>query len=160
MSNLTLAISVPGIIAFIAVMIPNFVYMILAPKEQLEGNRKESYMNGENLSRDFFVFFLVAFSSQEKASIICLIVSMVFLLLYYFTWFRYFKNGKKDEDRFSPLLFVPVPLAIFPILFFIFVSLYLNNTLALSLCILFAFFHIKGALKEAKRIREGKNEGQ
>lgn len=157
MSNLTLAISVPGIIAFIAAMLPNFIYMILAPKEQLEGDRKETHMNGEDLSRDFFIFFLVAFSFQEKGRLIYLMVALlVFLLLYYLTWFRYFKNGKKDEDRFSSLFFIPVPLAIFPVLFFVFTSLYLNNMLALLLCIIFAFFHIKNALKEAKKIKESK----
>ena len=156
MSNLSLAISVPGIIAFIAARLPNFIYMILAPKEQLEENRKETHLNGEDLSRDFFIFLLVAFSSQDNGSLIYLMVALVFLLLYYLTWFRYFKNGKRDEDRFSSLFFIPVPLAIFPVLFFVFTSLYLNNMLALLLCIIFAFFHIKNALKEAKKIKESK----
>lgn len=156
MSNLSLAISIPGIIVFWAAMVPNFVFMLTAPQEQMEEDRKKSHLNGEDLSRDFFAFFLVAFVSPEYASVLYLIVAIVFLVLYYITWFRYFKNGKKAEDLLSPLGFVPVPLAIFPILYFVFASLFLNNILSLALCLLFAFFHIKGALKESKKIKENK----
>ena len=63
MNTLSLAISIPGIIIFIAAMIPNFAYMLLAPQEQIEKERKNSHLNAEDLSRDFFAFFLVAFSS-------------------------------------------------------------------------------------------------
>ncbi|MCI7606718.1 MAG: hypothetical protein MSS69_08180 [Spirochaetales bacterium] len=154
MGTLSLAISGFGIIVFLAAMIPNFAYMLLAPQEQIEDERKKSHLNAEDLSRDFFAFFLVAFVAEEKASIVYLIVAIVFLLLYYLTWMRYFKNGKKTEYLLSPLGFVPVPLAIFPNIYFAFASLYLNNMLAFSLCLIFAFFHIKEALKEYKKMKE------
>ena len=151
MNTLSLAISIPGIIFFIAAMIPNFAYMLLAPQEQIEKDRKKSHINAEDLSRDFFVFFLVAFSSETKGSIIYLIVALVFLALYYITWFRYFKNGKDEKYLLSPLGFIPVPLAIFPNAYFVLSCLYLNNMLALGLCLIFAFFHIKSAINESKR---------
>lgn len=156
MSTLSLTISIPGIIVFIAAMIPNFAYMLLAPQEQIEKERKNSHLNAEDLSRDFFVFFLVAFSSETKGSIIYLIVALVFLALYYITWFRYFKNGKDEKFLLSPLGFIPVPLAIFPNIYFIFASLYLENMLAFGLCLVFAFFHIKSALNDAKKKEESK----
>ena len=151
MNTLSLAISIPGIIFFIAAIIPNFAYMLLAPQEQIEKDRKKSHINAEDLSRDFFVFFLVAFSSETKGSIIYLIVALVFLALYYITWFRYFKNGKDEKYLLSPLGFIPVPLAIFPNAYFVLSCLYLNNMLALGLCLIFAFFHIKSAINESKR---------
>ena len=151
MNTLSLSFSTFGLILFIAVMFPNFAYMLLAPQEQVEEDRKKTHLNAEDLSRDFFVFFLVAFASKENASIIYLIIAFVFLILYYITWFRYFKNGKKKEYLLSPLGFIPVPLAIFPIVYFIFASLYLNNILALGLCLVFGFFHINGSLKESKK---------
>ena len=151
MNTLSLAISIPGIIIFIAAMIPNFAYMLLAPQEQIEKDRKRSHMNAEDLSRDFFTFFLVAFVSETKGNIIYLILALVFLALYYFSWFRYFKNGKDEKYLLSPLGFIPVPLAIFPNAYFILSCLYLNNMLALGLCLVFAFFHIKSAINESKR---------
>ena len=156
MNTLSLAISIPGIIFFIAAMIPNFAYMLLAPQDQIEKDRKKPHINAEDLSRDFFVFFLVAFSSETKGSIIYLIVALVFLALYYFTWFLYFKNGKNEKFLLSPLGFVPVPLAIFPNVYFIFASLYLENMLALGLCLVFAFFHIKSAITDEKKKEEVK----
>ena len=156
MNTLSLAISIPGIIFFIAAMIPNFAYMLLAPQEQIEKDRKKSHIHAEDPSRDFFVSFLVAFSSEPKGRIIYLIVALVFLALYYITWFRYFKNGKNEKFLLSPLGFVPVPLAIFPNVYFIFASLYLENMLALGLCLVFAFFHIKSALNDAKKKKETK----
>lgn len=151
MSTLSLAISIPGIIIFLAAMLPNFAYMILAPQEQIEKDRKKSHINAEDLSRDFFTFFLVAFVSETKGNIIYLILALVFLALYYFSWFRYFKNGKDEKYLLSPLGFIPVPLAIFPNAYFVLSCLYLNNMLALGLCLIFAFFHIKSAIKESKR---------
>lgn len=156
MSTLSLAISIPGIIIFLAAMLPNFAYMILAPQEQIEKDRKKSHINAEDLSRDFFTFFLVAFVSETKGNIIYLILALAFLALYYFSWFRYFKNGKDEKYLLSPLGFVPVPLAIFPNVYFIFASLYLENMLALGLCLVFAFFHIKSALNDAKKKKETK----
>ena len=70
MNTLSLSFSTFGLILFIAVMIPNFAYMLLAPQEQVEEDRKKTHLNAEDLSRDFFVFFLVAFASKENASII------------------------------------------------------------------------------------------
>ena len=151
MSTLSLAISIPGIIIFLAAMLPNFAYMILAPQEQIEKDRKKSHMNAEDLSRDFFTFFLVAFVSETKGSVIDLLLEVAFLALYYFSWFRYFKNGKDEKYLLSPLGFIPVPLAIFPNAYFILSCLYLNNMLALGLCLIFAFFHIKSAINESKR---------
>ena len=121
-----------------------------------EKDRKKSHMNAEDLSRDFFTFFLVAFVSETKGSVIYLILALVFLALYYFSWFRYFKNGKNEKFLLSPLGFVPVPLAIFPNVYFIFASLYLENMLALGLCLVFAFFHIKSAINDAKKKEEVK----
>ena len=151
MSTLSLAISIPGIIIFLAAMLPNFAYMILAPQEQIEKDRKKSHMNAEDLSRDFFTFFLVAFVSETKGSVIYLILALVFLALYYFSWFRYFKNGKDEKYLLSPLRFIPVPLAICPNAYVILSCLYLNNMLALCHCLVFAVFHIKSAINESKR---------
>lgn len=156
MEKLTLAISVSGIVFFLLAMVPNFAYMLLAPNEDIEKDREKTRINAEELSRDFFAFFLVAFTTQNKASIVYLIIAFIFLALYYYTWFRYFKNGKKREYLYSSLSFVPLPLAVFPSLYFAFISLYLNNSLALGLCLLFAFFHIKEKLKEKKTLGEEK----
>ena len=56
MERLSLALSVPGIIIFLLAMIPSFIFMLLAPEEQMDEERKKTHLNAEELSRDFFAF--------------------------------------------------------------------------------------------------------
>lgn len=151
MDKLTLSISIPGIIVFFLAMIPNFAYMLTAPMEQLDNDKKKSRLNAEDLSRDFFAFFLVAFKSESFSSPIYLVGAIVFLLLYYVSWARYFRNGKKTELLLAPLWKIPVPLAVFPVLYFILSSLYLNNVLSMALAVIFGFFHIKESYRKSKK---------
>ena len=44
-------------------------------------NHQPTRINAEELSRDFFAFFLVAFTTQNKASIVYLIIAFIFLAL-------------------------------------------------------------------------------
>ena len=95
MERLSLALSVPGIIIFLLAMIPSFIFMLLAPEEQMDEERKKTHLNAEELSRDFFAFFLIAFSAEDYGNVIYLVVAIVFLSLYYIAWIRYFRNGRK-----------------------------------------------------------------
>ena len=98
----------------------------------------------------FFAFFLIAFSAADYGNVIYLVVAVFFLALYYFAWIRYFRNGRKAEFLTSPLLSIPVPLAVFSALYYAFSCLFINNTLALGLCVIYAFFNIKSNLKKTK----------
>ena len=150
MERLSLALSVPGIIIFLLAMIPSFIFMLLAPEEQMDEERKKTHLNAEELSRDFFAFFLIAFSAEDYGNVIYLVVAVFFLALYYFAWIRYFRNGRKAEFLTSPLLSIPVPLSVFSAHYYAFSCLFINNTLALGLCVIYAFFNIKSNLKKTK----------
>ena len=150
MENTTFGISGLGILFFFLPMVPNFIYMMKAPLNELDKNQKKMKLDGEELSRDFLVFFLMVLRPQEEKNIIYLALSLVFLVLYYAAWGRYFKSGMKKENLLSPFIGIPVPLALLPIPYFAFASLYLSNYPALVLSLLFGFFHIKDALRKSK----------
>ena len=156
MEKLTIGLSGLGILFFFLPMVPNFIYMLKAPMDQLDKNEKKMKLDGEELSRDFLVFSLIVIMPQGEKNILLLIPAVLFLLLYYLAWGRYFKGGMKKEDLLSPFFSIPVPLASLPIPYFAFVSLYLSNTPALVLSLLFGYFHVKKALKDKKKGEEEK----
>ncbi|MGN1164513.1 MAG: hypothetical protein ACI4S4_06915, partial [Candidatus Ornithospirochaeta sp.] len=153
---ITFGISGLGILFFFLPMVPNFIYMAKAPLDELDKKDKKMKIDGEELSRDFLAFFLVVIKTQEEKNALLLIIALLFLSLYYVVWGRYFKFGMKKEDLLSPFWGIPVPLALLPIPYFVFVSLYLANLPAMVLSILFGFFHIRGALKDKKKGDEEK----
>ena len=56
-------------------------------------------------------------------------------------WIRYFIGGMNDSLLGKNFLFVPIPLAIFPVLYFIFASLWMNNYIATVVMIIFGIAH-------------------
>ena len=86
------------------------------------------------------IVFLV---SKEKVDFtsIWMFVGLIFLALYYIVWFRYFLGGRDIELLGKPFLFVPMPLAVFPVIYFIFLAIWLNNYIAVLFMIIFGIAH-------------------
>lgn len=51
----------------------------------------------------------------------------VFWALYYVSWIRYFCFGRTYELLYSPLWIIPVPLAVFPMIAFVFTAIWGRN---------------------------------
>lgn len=136
-----------GLIIFLLPMMINMVYVIYPPKNNIEEdneNKKASILEIiENSTRIAYVIILCILISNKSLNYRSplLYISGVFLVLYYIVWIRYFIGGRDVKLLGKKFLFIPLPLAVFPVLYFIFAALWMNNYLAVAVMCIFGIAH-------------------
>lgn len=145
MNNIKLGFLWIGLIVFLLPMLINIVYVILPPKNapttQQETNKILEII--EQSTRILYMLAIVFLVCKEKVDFtsIWMFVGLIFLALYYIVWFRYFLGGRDIELLGKAFLFVPMPLAVFPVIYFIFSAIWLNNYIAVLFMIIFGIAH-------------------
>ena len=139
--------SVYGLVIFLLPMFINIVYFLFPPKNIQE----------EASSQNKILEFIEQISRMAYAVVICTLVSrkeldfkspflylaLLFLVLYYIVWIIYFIKGRDVSLLGENFLFVPISLAVFPVMYFIFASIWMSNYIALAIMILFGIIHFK-----------------
>lgn len=94
----------------------------------------------------FAVTFLV---SREPVNVrsIWLYLAALFLLLYYAVWIRYLVNGREVVLLHRAFLFVPMPLAVFPVLYYLCAAVWLRNIPATVIMAIFGAAHLTVSLQ-------------
>mgnify|MGYP004600057013 FL=1 len=103
-------------------MLINIAYVIFPPA----GTAKQSkgvtrwFEIVENISRIAYLVSISVLVSEKPVNpkSAWLMLAALFLILYYIVWIRYFKGGRDIALLGKPFLFVPMPLADFPVLYF------------------------------------------
>lgn len=97
----------------------------------------------EQFTRILYFVSLVFIVSEKTFSYKSpwLILTVIFLVLYYIVWIRYFAGGKDIALLGKPFCGVPMPLAVFPVLYYIFAALWLHNYIAFWSMIIFGIAH-------------------
>ncbi|MBP1995536.1 hypothetical protein [Paenibacillus eucommiae] len=136
------------------ILLPNLIFLKLKP-QIVPSEKKKSLILAvvEGIGRFGVIIVPIFFSIQIQNvyEIISLIVMLLSLFMYYFGWVRYFRNNREFKLLFSPLLGVPVPLAIFPILYFLFASVITHSTYLFIFSVIFAIGHIPNSLSDYYR---------
>ena len=71
----------------------------------------------------------------------------LFLILYYVVWIRYFAGGRDVALLNRSFLFVPMPLAVFPVLYFLCAAVWVHNIPAAILAAIFGAAHLTVSCK-------------
>lgn len=137
-----------GLIIFLLPMIINVFYVIFPPKgnggEGDTQNKKfpilEAIEHGTRIAYAVVLCILISNKSLNYTNPL-LYISIVFLILYYIVWIRYFIGGRDTKLLGIKFLFIPMPLAVFPVLYFIFASLWMNNYIATGVMLVFGMVH-------------------
>lgn len=135
-----------GIVVFALPMLINIAYVIFPPA----GTAKQSkgvtrwFEIVENISRIAYLVSISVLVSEKPVNpkSAWLMLSALFLILYYIVWIRYFKGGRDIALLGKPFLFVPMPLAVFPVLYFMFAAIWLGNIPAAVIMAIFGAAHI------------------
>jgi hypothetical protein len=126
-------------------MIPNVLWMIFPPVDAGKGAAEPlPLVLVERVGR-FAVLVLPFFHSldlQNRFSVPVLIGMGLALAVYYICWARYFAGGRSAAMLGAPLLGVPVPLAVFPVLFLVLSSYLMDSEWMFGASILFGAAHI------------------
>lgn len=78
---------------------------------------------------------------------IILIFMTLCILFYYTGWIKYMIGGREFKLLFEPLFFIPVPMAVFPVLYLILAGILLYSWPVSLAAIIFGVFHILGSLR-------------
>ena len=145
MFNMKIEFSFMGFIVFLLPMLINIVYFVSGGNEVAQTNDNphkwlEIVEQGTRILYVIAICFLV--SKQEihfKSPV--MVLGALFLVLYYIVWIRYFRGGMDVSLLGKSFLGVPLPLAVFPVLYFICAALWMHNGIALGCMVIFGIAH-------------------
>lgn len=149
--NLKLSFSWIGPVVFALPMLINIAYVIFPPAEK--ASRSESAAQWieivEQVSRIAYLLAITFLVSQNKptAHSIWFCLAVCFLILYYAVWLRYFIGGRAVALLNKSFLLVPMPLAVFPVLYFLFAGIWLNNIPAVVIMAIFGAAHLTVSIR-------------
>lgn len=135
--------SLIGTLIAAAIFIPNIIFVIFPPKNmpRVMNNTGFVFTLLERLGQIGCISMLVMLNGHYYANI-WLYLMIFCIVVYYGLWWRYIISGQEFAVAFKPLLFIPIPMAIFPILTFTLASLYGNILYMLIPVLMLAIGHI------------------
>lgn len=144
--NLKLSFLWIGLAVFALPMLINIAYAVFPPQGTAEQTAEIPRWIEliEQVSRIAYLFAITLLVSREplRSRSVWLWLAVCFLILYYAVWIRYFAGGRQIALLNRPFLFVPMPLAVFPVLYFLCAAIWLHNLPAAVLMVVFGAAHL------------------
>lgn len=149
----------PALLLVGLILLPNLLFLFFPPRNVPATEKPTQVMLVMNLLErcgQVGVFILPFFYTWQRISrvnfkSVILIAMGIFLLIYYLGWARFFFGGRNYSDLFTPLPglpFIPVPMAIFPVSYFMLMAVLFSSVpMAVAVGIL-AVGHISTALHD------------
>ena len=126
-----LSFSWVGLVVFALPMLINIAYVIFPPTGEVtsSGNVTHGVEIIEAVSRIVYFVLLTFWVNKDplKPKSVWLLAAVVFLILYYIVWIRYFIGGRNVALLGRSFLFVPIPLAIFPVVYYLCAAIWMGN---------------------------------
>lgn len=135
----------------VAVFLPNLFFFMMPPVHRREQSNESGGLllsAAEGLGR-LGVLALPIFSPihlSRPYELLSFMVMLAFLAFYYAGWIRYFIRGRQYRLLFSPMIHIPIPMAIAPVLYFIGASVVLHSYGLLISSVILAIGHIPSSL--------------
>lgn len=132
-------------------MLPNILFFLKRPSDVVSsGPIRGIWRLFETLERvgqlGCFVLPLFFAADFDRGLIFALGMAAA-LSFYYIGWVRYFIKGRRYNYLFKPMLGIPVPLAISPVVYFLFTALLIHSVWMFAAVLLLAAGHIPISLK-------------
>lgn len=153
---------VPSFFIVIAIFLPNILFLFFPPKNippELPAEKPGIFFEMmEKLGQAGITVipFFYELNTSLTNPIFWIAISgmLLFLAGYYIGWIYFFIKGRGFKWLFFPLPalpFIPLPLAVYPIMFFLFASLLLKSVPLAAAALILAAGHIPISLNESKR---------
>ena len=144
--SLKLSFSWIGLVIFALPMLINIAFVAFPPAEKAEPTTAAARWIGivEQVSRIAYLLAITLLVSREPLRFrsAWLWLAAIFLFLYHVVWIRYFAGGRELALLNCPFLLVPMPLAVFPELYFLCAALWLHNIPAAIVAVVFGAAHL------------------
>ena len=149
--NLKVSFSWIGLVIFALPMLINITYVMFPPAGKAEQPAAVTHWIEivEQISRIAYLFAVTLLVSRDKLSFRSgwLYLAAAFLILYYAVWLRYFMGGREIALLSRSFLFVPMPLAVFPVMYFLCAAIWLHNLPAAIILVIFGATHLTVSLR-------------
>ena len=149
--NLKVSFSWIGLVIFALPMLINIAYVMFPPAGNAEQTAAVTHWVEivEQISRIAYLFAVTLLVSRETLSFrsVWFSLAAVFLILYYAVWLRYFMGEREIVLLSRSFLFVPMPLAVFPVLYFLCAAIWLHNLPAAIIMVIFGAAHLTVSLQ-------------
>ena len=149
--NLKLSFSWVGLAVFTLPMLINIAYAVFPPVGKAEQGAAVSHWIEivEQISRIAYLFAITLLVSRKPVQFrgVWLWLVALFLILYYAVWIRYFAGRREISLLNRTFLFVPMPLAVFPVLYFLCAAVWLHNLPAVIIMIIFGAAHLSVSIQ-------------
>ena len=149
--NLKVSFSWIGLVIFALPMLINIAYVMFPPAGKAEQTTAVTHWIEivEQISRIAYLFAVTLLVSRENLSFrsVWFSLAAVFLVLYYAVWLRYFMGGREIALLSRSFLLVPMPLAVFPVLYFLCAAIWLHNLPAAIIMVIFGAAHLTVSLQ-------------
>ena len=144
--NLKLSFSWVGLVVFTLPMLSNIAYVVFPPVGKAEQGAAVPHWIEivEQISRIAYLAAITLLVSRAPIQFrsVWLWLAALFLILYYAVWIRYFVGGREIALPNRAFLFVPMPLAVFPVLYFLCAAIWLHNLPAAIIMVIFGAAHL------------------
>ena len=149
--NLKLSFSWVGLVVFALPMLINITYAVFPPQGKAEQGASVSHWIEvvEQVSRIAYLLAITLLVSREPIEFrnIWLCLAVCFFILYHVVWIRYFIGDRDVRLLSRPFLLVPMPLAVFPVLYFLCAAAWLHNLPAVMIMTVFGAAHLTVSLR-------------
>ena len=144
--NLKLSFSWVGLVIFALPMLINIAYAIFSPAGEVVPTKSTvRWLEAvEGVSRIAYLIVLTFLVSEKPLEVksAWFYIAAAFLALYYIVWIRYFAGGRDTSLLGKAFLFVPMPIAVFPVLYFLCAAIWMHNLPAAIVMVIFGAAHI------------------
>jgi hypothetical protein len=139
--------SINGLLISLILLAPNLLFVMYPPLKSQPIQTKTNFLFTilEKVGQ-VGCFCLPVFSSQNFDSREIdswFILMTICIVIYYMLWIRYFKHNRDIIYLYLPLGKIPIPMAIFPVLAFVFAAIWGKSVLLGIASILLAIGHFK-----------------
>jgi hypothetical protein len=152
-----MGIHIEGIIFSLIVLLPNFIFLFLAPRNVPKELSSPAIIFTvlERVGQVACFTLPILFGRRIAAQDINFLIPLmgVCLIIYYIGWIRFFIGGKEFSLLFEPLGFIPIPMAIFPLLYFILLGIWLKSYIFEVPAVLLSIGHLVNSWSVYKQIK-------
>lgn len=153
--NLKIAFTWVGLVVFAVPMLINIAYAAFPPagKAEQAASVTRWVEMVEQVSRIAYLAAITLLVSREPLRFRSgwLFLAVLFLILYYAVWIRYFAGGRRIALLSRAFLFVPMPLAVFPVLYYLCAALWMHNLPAAIIMVIFGAAHLTVSIQSFQR---------
>lgn len=135
-----------GLAVFALPMLINIAYVIFPPAGEVPSSKSVTRWVEiiEAISRIAYLILLTFLVNKNPLNVksVWAVAAVVFLILYYIVWIRYFIGGRNIALLARAFLFVPIPLAVFPVIYYLCAAIWMGNIPAAIAMSVFGAAHI------------------